>query len=75
MSCCATTTTRSEYVVTLLREVFEATDAEAVMSRTHDSGRAVIGRYPADEAKARVERAQAHARDNGFPLWIGVEPF
>jgi ATP-dependent Clp protease adaptor protein ClpS len=67
--------TTREYVVTLLREVFETPDAEGVMSRTHDSGRAVVGRYPADEAKARVEKAQAHARDNGFPLWIGVEPF
>ena len=67
--------TTFEFVVAILREVFELADptAHAVMLATHHEGRAVVGRFEAGVAKARVEAAWARARSQQFPLWIGVE--
>jgi ATP-dependent Clp protease adaptor protein ClpS len=64
------------FVCSVLRDVFHlpAARAEAVMLATHTDGRAVIGRFTADEARTRIAEARARSRSLSFPLWIGVEP-
>ena len=68
--------TTQELVVAMLREVFEQSEADATacMIKAQADGRAIIGRYARDDARARVEAARARARAGGFPLWVGVEP-
>ena len=68
--------TTMEFVVAMLREVFELDPdaAHAVMRATHEAGRAVVGRFPSAEATTLVETARRRAAAAGFPLWVGVEP-
>jgi ATP-dependent Clp protease adaptor protein ClpS len=68
--------TTQQFVCSVLREVFALPDdrAHAIMLETHTAGRAVIGRFTAAAARDRIEQARALARDQAFPLWIGVEP-
>jgi len=68
--------TTREFVCELLERVFGLPPAEATarMQATHDTGRAVIGRYPAHDGREKVLEARRLARARGFPLWVGVEP-
>jgi ATP-dependent Clp protease adaptor protein ClpS len=61
-----------EGVMDVLRECFAKSEAEALhlMLTTHMVGRAVVGRYAWDEAKARVLRATERARKAGMPLIV-----
>jgi ATP-dependent Clp protease adaptor protein ClpS len=68
--------TTQQFVCHVLEDVFaldEAT-ASAHMLQTHTQGRAVIGRYRPDDARAKIDAVRARAKEAGFPLWIGVEP-
>jgi ATP-dependent Clp protease adaptor protein ClpS len=53
---------------------FSAGDAHTRMMQTHEEGRAVLGRFVAAEAAAKVRQVRELAREHGFPLWIGIEP-
>jgi ATP-dependent Clp protease adaptor protein ClpS len=68
--------TTQQFVCTMLRDVFELADsrAQAIMLATHSTGRAVIGRFAAAEARTLIQRARSLAGAQAFPLWIGVEP-
>lgn len=68
--------TTREFVCEVLARVFELSPAEATarMQATHDTGRAVIGRYAAPAAREKIREVRRLARADGFPLWIGVEP-
>lgn len=68
--------TTQELVCRVLSEVFELADsqAQATMLSAHTSGRAVIGRFSAQVARAKIDQARALARPHAFPLWIGTEP-
>lgn len=68
--------TTVEFVMAVLREVFELDPARAqtVTMETHHQGRAVVGRFPPEVAATHVESVRSRARDAGFPLWVGVEP-
>lgn len=68
--------TTQEFVCSLLRDVFALPDGEAraVMLATHNTGRAVIGRFPAAAARDKIAQARTRIRAEAFPLWIGVEP-
>lgn len=68
--------TTREFVCDVLERVFGLPAAEAAtrMQTTHDSGRAVIGRYSVRDAREKILEARRLARARGFPLWIGVEP-
>ena len=68
--------TTQELVCQMLRDVFALPDvqATAIMLATHTSGRAVVGRFPVETARARITQARALAHAQHFPLWIGVEP-
>ncbi|HET7502284.1 MAG TPA: ATP-dependent Clp protease adaptor ClpS [Kofleriaceae bacterium] len=68
--------TTQQFVCSMLRDVFALPEADAasVMLATHTTGRAVVGRLTAAEARAKIRQARALARGQAFPLWIGVEP-
>jgi len=68
--------TTQQFVCSMLRDVFALGDAQAssIMLATHTAGRAVIGRFTAAEARAKIREARALASAQAFPLWIGVEP-
>ncbi len=67
--------TTQEFVVALLREVFDLDDTAATtkMLETHHQGKTIVGRYRLAAAKDKVATARRRARDAGFPLWIGIE--
>jgi ATP-dependent Clp protease adapter protein ClpS len=68
--------TTCEFVAEALARCFAlAPDAaHGRMMQTHTDGRAVIGRYAAADARAKIRELRALARARGFPLWIGIEP-
>jgi len=68
--------TTQQFVCHVLEDVFQLsdTDASTRMMQTHEQGRAVIGRFRPDEARAKIEDVRTRARASGFPLWIGIEP-
>ena len=68
--------TTQQFVCRVLEEVFELDEAAAHtrMLQTHTQGRAVVGRFRPDEARAKIEDVRGRAKAAGFPLWIGVEP-
>jgi len=68
--------TTQEFVCQMLRDVFALPDvqATAIMLATHTEGRAVIGRFPVETARAKIGEVRALSHAQHFPLWIGVEP-
>ena len=68
--------TTQEFVCSILRDVFALSeaDASAIMMTTHTTGRAVVGRFTASAARAKIGEVRALAHTHAFPLWIGVEP-
>jgi ATP-dependent Clp protease adaptor protein ClpS len=68
--------TTQQFVCSVLEGVFrlDAEEANVRMMQTHTQGRAIIGRFRPEEARAKIEEARGRARAGGFPLWIGVEP-
>jgi ATP-dependent Clp protease adaptor protein ClpS len=67
--------TPAAYVVDVLREVFGLGwwRANWVMSRAHFGGRCLVGRYPRQEAEAKLAAAHGRARADGWPLRFSVE--
>ncbi len=68
--------TTRESVVEILRDIFDLdpAQAEAVMMETHNTGKAIAGRFPGAVAAMKIDAARARVRDRGQPLWIGTEP-
>ena len=68
--------TTQQFVCRILRDVFELPEAQAtaIMLTTHTAGRAVVGRFAAAAARAKIGEVRALACEQAFPLWIGVEP-
>lgn len=66
--------TPMEFVVELLEQVFDHSQAQAVrtMLTVHNQGSAVCGRYEEADAQARMESAIARTRAAGFPLSLRV---
>jgi ATP-dependent Clp protease adaptor protein ClpS len=67
--------TTQDFVVHVLRDVFELPEADAVakMRATHETGRAIVGRYAVAIAQDKVETVRRDAAKHHMPLWIGVE--
>ena len=67
--------TTMDFVVGVFVEVFRLPTARAfeLMMRVHQSGSAVVGRWPESAAKRKAQRAKAKARAAGFPLTFTVE--
>lgn len=68
--------TPMEYVVSILHELFDTSwwKATRMMLTAHIWGQAMVGHYPKDEAKKRVEAAHVRARSDGWPLRLSAEP-
>ena len=64
------------FVVELLVFLFHKSPAEAteLMWRVHRGERGVAGIYPKEIAESKVETSIDLARENGFPLRLGMEP-
>ncbi|MEE2941110.1 MAG: ATP-dependent Clp protease adaptor ClpS [Planctomycetota bacterium] len=62
--------TTMDFVVTVLTRVFRQPVPRAVevMYRVHFTGAALVGLWPEDVARRRVERAHVIARAAGYPL-------
>jgi ATP-dependent Clp protease adaptor protein ClpS len=67
--------TTQQFVVDILRDVFMLPEADAVakMRTTHETGHAIVGRYPVAAAKDKIEAARRKAVEQLMPLWIGAE--
>lgn len=67
--------TTRDFVVGVLREVFDETDAEAEpkMMQVHTDGRGVVGRFKSALAAMKIEAVRKRAREQMFPLWIAPE--
>jgi ATP-dependent Clp protease adaptor protein ClpS len=68
--------TPMEFVVLVLRQIFGLSpgEAERVMLRAHYTGLAHVITLPMEEAKHRVGRAHAIARQASYPLSFTIEP-
>ncbi len=68
--------TPMNFVVAVLRDIFELTleRAEAVMLTAHYTGGAVVGTWPREDAKHRVQQAHHLARQEDYPLKLTLEP-
>ncbi len=67
--------TTHDFVADLLRTVYELSDADALARTraTHETGRAIVGRFSSELARTKLETARSRARDAAMPLWVGVE--
>jgi ATP-dependent Clp protease adapter protein ClpS len=65
-----------ELVVHVLRDELGLREDEAtrLMLKTHNEGRASLGRYPTARARKAAAAMIAVARSRGYPLWIQLLP-
>ena len=68
--------TTREFVVWILRLVFQRADSEAIqiMLHVHNNGIGVAGVYPFEVAEAKIQRTTTLAEENDFPLLTTMEP-
>jgi len=67
--------TPMDFVVDILENIFHKNrdEAEDIMWRVHEEGRAVCGVYIYEIALTKAEQVKKLARENGFPLLATVE--
>lgn len=67
--------TTFEFVTAILQNVFEIQPAaaDALAKQTHSEGRAIIGRFKLAVARDKLIAARSRAREQQFPLWVGLE--
>lgn len=67
--------TTMDFVVEILQDIFHKSgaEAEALMMKVHNQGRAVIGTYSYDIASTKVSEATTRARAEGFPFRVTLE--
>lgn len=65
-----------DFVIVILRSIFglNPSDSERVTAYAHFNGVAYVMTLPIEEAKHRVGRAHAVARQAGYPLKFTIEP-
>ncbi len=68
--------TPMEFVVLILKQVFNKSDADAVaiMLHAHTHGFAVAGVYTFEVAETKVQETMALAEKSAFPLLCTMEP-
>lgn len=68
--------TPMDFVVAVLRVTFELTfeRAEAVMLTAHYTGGSLVGCWPRDDAKRRIDEAHWLSRLEDYPLKFTMEP-
>lgn len=67
--------TTMEFVVYVLESIFHKTpaDAEMIMLKVHNEGKAVVGTYNRDIAESKAKKTTNLARANGYPLLVTIE--
>lgn len=67
--------TTMEFVVNVLVTIFHKNELEAerLMLMVHQKGHAVVGIYPYDVAKTRINKALVWAKQQGFPFRMTME--
>lgn len=67
--------TPMDFVVSVLKTLFEKTDSEAVeiMLRVHHDGKAAAGTYPLDVAEMKALQVHGYAQKNKYPLKCTIE--
>lgn len=67
--------TTMDFVVMVLKSIFRksAEDAETIMLKIHNEGKAVVGTYYKDIAQTKAYYTMDLARKNGFPLKLTIE--
>ena len=68
--------TPMDFVVMVLAAYFRKSlaEAERIMLAVHQQGQGVAGVYPRDIAQTKAEQVTQHARQEGHPLRLSVEP-
>ena len=68
--------TPMEFVVLVLMAIFFKTpeEAEMLMLKVHNEGKAIVGTYSYDIAMSKTYKATTAARESGYPLQIVVKP-
>ena len=69
--------TPARFVSWLVHSIFERSpeDSVATMRAAHEQGRAIIGRFATPRAVELVTAARAKCREQGYPLWLELEPW
>jgi ATP-dependent Clp protease adaptor protein ClpS len=67
--------TPMEWVITLLKEIFKHSDADAqaLTMKIHNEGSAVVGTYKYEIAEQKSVEATNASRHHGFPLGLKIE--
>ncbi|MDR1868292.1 MAG: ATP-dependent Clp protease adaptor ClpS [Treponema sp.] len=67
--------TTMDFVVEILMTIFhkDESNAKRIMLDVHRKGRGVVGQYPWDIAKTKVEQVHTVARQHEFPLRCTIE--
>ena len=67
--------TTMDFVVEVLVDIFHKDEVtpQAIMLNVHKKGKAVVGKYPYDIAKTKVNAALSRAKSQGFPFRMTVE--
>jgi len=67
--------TTQEFVVEILRSIFHKPVAEAtrIMLDVHRKGKGIVGSYPYDIARTKVNQVLKEAREKEFPLRCTME--
>jgi len=67
--------TTMEFVVEVLKHVFQKSEAEAthIMLNVHHTGVGLCGLYPFEIAETKVDMVHGIAREKGFPLKCTME--
>jgi ATP-dependent Clp protease adaptor protein ClpS len=68
--------TTMDFVVEILMLIFHKNtdDAIRIMASVHEQGRGIVGQYPQDIARTKVNQVHAMAREQQFPLKCILEP-
>ena len=67
--------TTMDFVVKILIKIFHKnqTEAESIMWKIHEKGKAVVGIYTYEIAQTKVKATKSLAKENGFPLLVTIE--
>ncbi len=67
--------TTMDFVVDVLIDIFHKDEvtAQSIMMNVHKNGQAVVGKYPYDIARTKVDAALRRAKNEGFPFRMSVE--
>ena len=68
--------TTMEFVIDVLIKFFHKSETEAthIMLSVHHKGHGVAGVYTKDVAETKVAQVTDHAKEQGMPLRLSVEP-